>query len=77
MSETEDITDIGNYWDKKGENEIDIIALNHLRKTAIVAEVKRNPQKIDLNALSRKAEVLTKYLGKYKVGLCGFSLEDM
>ena len=77
MAETEDITDIGNYWDNKGENEIDVIALNRLRKTAIVAEVKRNPRKIDMNVLSQKVKVLEKYLGKYDIETRGLSLEDM
>ena len=50
IAEEERITGIGSYWDNKGENEIDVIAINDLDKTAIVAEVKRNPKKIDLNS---------------------------
>lgn len=42
IAEEERITGIGSYWDNKGENEIDVIAINDLDKTAIVAEVKRN-----------------------------------
>ena len=51
IAEEERITGIGSYWDNKGENEIDVIAINDLDKTAIVAEVKRNPKKIDMNIL--------------------------
>ena len=45
ISEDEVVTHIGNYWDNKGENEIDIIALNDQEKKALIVEVKRNPKK--------------------------------
>lgn len=77
MAEEERITDIGSYWDNKGKNEIDLIALNDLDKTAIVAEVKRNPKKIDLNILQTKADSIKKELAKYTVELRGLSMEDM
>jgi hypothetical protein len=74
---TDRVTAIGGYWDKKGENEIDIIALSGLDKTALVAEVKRNPKKISLSLLAAKAESLRKELSPYKVELKGLSLADM
>ncbi|MBD8983900.1 MAG: hypothetical protein EGR83_17970 [Bacteroides cellulosilyticus] len=39
------VTQVGNYWDTKGENEIDLITLNDFEKSGGVAEVKRNPNK--------------------------------
>lgn len=75
--EEERVTMIGSYWDNKGLNEIDLIALNDLDKTAIVAEVKCNPKKIDLNFLQAKVDSIKKELSKYKVELKGLSLEDM
>lgn len=77
MAEEERITAIGSYWDSKGENEIDLIALNDLDKTAIVAEVKRNPKKIDMALLQAKADSIKKELVKYKVELRGLSMNDM
>lgn len=76
IAEEERITGIGSYWDNKGENEIDVIAINDLDKTAIVAEVKRNPKKIDMNILQSKVHSV-KELAKYKVELQGLSLENM
>lgn len=76
IAEAERVTSIGSYWDSKGENEIDLIALSDLDKAAIVAEVKRNPGKIDLEILKAKASTI-KELSKYKVELRGMSLEDM
>ncbi len=77
MAEEERITTIGSYWNSKGENEIDLIALNDLDKTAIVAEVKRNPKKIDMNLLQTKVGSIKKELAKYDVELRGLSMNDM
>ncbi len=77
MAEEERITAIGSYWDSKGENEIDLIALNDLDKKAIVAEVKRNPRKIDMALLKEKADSIKKELAKYEIELKGLSINDM
>lgn len=77
ITESEDITDIGNYWDRKGENEIDIIALNRFESRALIAEVKRNPQKIDKTLLSEKAATIKKLLSKYQIELKALSMLDM
>ncbi|MBB5440066.1 hypothetical protein HDC92_003764 [Pedobacter sp. AK017] len=77
LSESERITAIGSYWDNKGENEIDLIAINDLDKTGIVAEVKRNPKKINIDLLKIKAQTIQKELSKYKVEVMGFSIKDM
>ncbi len=77
IAESERVTEIGSYWDNKGENEIDIVALNNLDKIAIIAEVKRNPQKIKMSVLETKVKSIEKELSKYKVRLVGLSMEDM
>jgi uncharacterized protein len=77
IAENERVTDIGNYWDNKGQNEIDLIALNKLDKTAIIAEIKRNPQKIDRAILEKKVKTIQKELSIYDVELKGLSMEDM
>jgi hypothetical protein len=70
-------TEVGNYWDKKGENEIDIIALSDLDKVAPVAEVKRNPARIYLAILRAKAATLQDRLSGYRSNIEAFSLTDM
>lgn len=77
IAEEERVTNIGSYWDNKGENEIDLIALNNLDKTAIVAEVKRNPKKINMNLLQTKAGSIKSKLPKYNIELRGLSMDDM
>ncbi len=75
--EEERVTIVGNYWDRKGENEIDMIALNDIDKTATVAEIKRNPKKYNPAELTNKVVVLNSHLANYHVTQRGLSLEDM
>ena len=77
FAEEETITAIGNFWDKNGENEIDMIALNDFDKTAIIAEIKRNPKRISLQTLAMKTAAIQKQLTKYEVSLKALSLNDM
>lgn len=77
IAQSERVTDIGSYWDKKGENEIDLIALNRTDKTAIIAEVKRNSKKLNMPLLRAKARILDKELSGYSIQLKGFSTKDM
>jgi AAA+ ATPase superfamily predicted ATPase len=77
ISEEERVSITGSYWDRKGENEIDIIALNDFEKTALIAEVKRNPKKIDMVSLAVKAEKIMNSMENYRIEYKGFSLKDM
>ena len=68
---------IGNYWERGNQNEIDIVALNEEEKRMLIAEVKRNPKKIDLHRLEQKALKLTAKYKQYSVEYVGFSLGNM
>ncbi len=73
-----EFTQVGNWWDRKGENEIDLIALNEFDHTGIIAEIKRNPNKINAVELRRKVDALpSSDFGKYQWQLQGLSMEDM
>ena len=76
--ETGRYSQVGNWWDRKGENEIDMIALNEFNHTGMIAEIKRNSRKISLTELQAKVEVLPpKTFGEYTFSLCGLSIGDM
>jgi len=75
--EEERITSVGNYWDRKGLNEIDMIALNDIDKTATVAEIKRQRKKFCPTELAEKTSTLNKELAGYSVAQIGLSMEDM
>jgi AAA+ ATPase superfamily predicted ATPase len=49
-------THIGNYWDRKGEHEIDLILVNELDKTITFGEVKRQAKKISPALLQNKSD---------------------
>lgn len=77
LLETGNFTIVGNWWDRKGKNEIDIMALDQFSHTGIVAEVKRNRQKIDMSLLKEKRESLPSTFHEYNLELTSFSLENL
>lgn len=78
LMESGNYTIVGNWWDRSGKNEIDIVALNEFNHTGLVAEVKRNPERIHLNLLKDKADALPKaQFGHYQLEYKEFSLNDM
>ncbi|MEA3363156.1 MAG: ATP-binding protein [Thermodesulfobacteriota bacterium] len=72
-----DFSMIGIYWEKKNLNEIDIVAINDDSKTMLIAEVKRNEEKINLHKLKSKATRLLERHPKYDTKFVGYSLKDM
>lgn len=78
LMETEQFTQVGNWWDRKGQNEIDLIAINEFDHSGIVAEIKRNAHKISMTKLQEKVSALpNKDFGAYDLELKGLSLDDM
>jgi len=77
IAEDESVTNIGKNWDRKGTNEIDLVALDIVNKTAIIAEIKRNKNKINLSELKQKSTFLNEELSKFKIEYRALSLEDM
>lgn len=77
MIEAKEFSDIQGYWNSKGEDEIDIVAINELEKRLVFCEVKRNPRRISLAVLKNKAvDIIAKH-PKYTVEFKGLSLEDV
>lgn len=73
-------TRIGGWWDRKGENEIDIIAENELNDEATFFEVKRKAANIDRTLLEQKAAVFQRATGEfkgYRISCKGLSMDDM
>ena len=73
-------TRIGYWHDRKGENEIDIIAENELDKKIEFIEVKRQAKNFDENILKAKSELYFKTVGTYygyEIVYRGLSVDDM
>ena len=73
-------TRLGAWWDRKGENEIDIVAENELTGAHAVYEVKRQGEKIDLQRVEEKFAAFRRATGKWakvKPTIAALSLDDM
>ena len=73
-------TRIGRWWDRKGENEIDMIGEDELDDKAVFYEIKRQKNEISISALKKKTEVMLKSTGAFKnyhIKQEGLSMDDM
>ena len=57
MQEDASFTRMGGWWDRKGENEIDLVCEDEEARKLAFFEVKTDARRIDLEALRMKAEV--------------------
>ena len=70
-------TEVGGYWNRKGDVKIDLAVIDSIDRKATFIEVKRNPSKIDIGSLSRKVSTLDQHLHGYDVELKGMSMDDL
>lgn len=75
--ERERVTEVSHWWDSKGQNEIDLVAIEKLDKRAVIAEVKRNPHKFNAMLLDEKFQHIKSHFRGYQVELIGLSMDDM
>lgn len=71
---------IGKWWDRKGENEIDLIVADPIKKEAWIYELKKQGERYDAKALKEKVKVVTAQtpeLAKMKLHLGSLSIDDM
>ena len=80
LIERQAYTRIGGWWDRKGENEIDIVVENELNEEATFFEVKRKAVNIDIEMLKHKVQAFLRATGEfkgYKISYEGLSMDDM
>ena len=79
--ERESYTRVGGWWDRKGENEIDLVAEDELKRKLDFYEAKRDVRDISLPLLESKSKAYFEKNGKPKSGWTvryrGLSLKDM
>ena len=68
---------VSGYWDRDGKDEIDLVAVNEAERAITIGEVKRNPDKIDLNLLEEKSTKILSHHKGWSVSFAGLSLKDM
>ena len=75
-----EFTRIGRWWDRRGENEIDMICEDELEDKAVFYEIKRQADKISVGVLKQKAEVMLRATGAFKdyeIKYEGLSIKEM
>lgn len=73
-------TRIGRWWDRKGENEIDMIAEDELSDSVTFFEIKRQSDEISIGVLKQRAEVMLQATHVWKesdIQYKGLSMEEM
>lgn len=70
---------IGSFWDRKGEHEIDVIAINDANKSALFLEVKLQSRNYSEQSLLKKVVFATDKLNlqKYKIKVDHVSLDNL
>jgi hypothetical protein len=79
-AETGKYTILGRWWDRKGENEIDLIAANEIDKTAEIYEIKRQRRNIniaDLDEKVKKMRTRIEIFNDYRVEIRGLDMDNM
>jgi len=80
MKESGEYTRLGYWHDRKGENEIDIVAEDELDNKIEFIEVKRQAKNFDEAVLRAKSELFFKAAGTFKgydIIYRGLSIDDM
>jgi len=80
MRETGQFTRIGSWWDRKGENEIDIIGVDDTKEQICFYEVKRQSSELIMSALRAKAErflAVNNRFAAYQISCVGLSLDNV
>ena len=80
LKESGRYTRLGYWHDRKGENEIDIIAEDEVDKKIEFIEVKRQVKNFDEKILKAKSELFFKAVGTfngYEITYKGLSIDDM
>ena len=70
-------SEIGNYWEKGNQNELDLICVDELNKKIVLGEIKMNKQKVNMSILNIKSKTLIKKYDGYDIEYIGLGLQDV
>jgi AAA+ ATPase superfamily predicted ATPase len=68
---------VGSYWEKGNVNEIDLVAINDMKKEIIIAEVKYNESKIRLEGLKNKSKNILSVYPEFTPQWLALGIEDV
>ncbi len=74
---TNEYNEVGNYWERGNRNEIDIVAINKMKKKILIGEIKLDRDKVNLNILKMKSEKLINKYESYIVEYLCLGMQDL
>jgi AAA+ ATPase superfamily predicted ATPase len=77
LSRQNEYSEIGTYWEKGNQNEIDIVAVDKLNRKVLFVDVKLQKKNINIELLKLKSQKLLHHFSNYSVEYKGLSLEDL
>lgn len=77
LSETGDYNRIGSYWERGNQNEIDLVAVNDMKKMITLADIKMNKTKLSVEGVKQRAQGLLGDYPRYQPEWLGLSVENI
>ncbi len=77
FAETGKYNRVGSYWERGNQNEIDLVAVNDMRKTIAIADIKLNKKRLSIGNLKQRAEKLVKSYPRYRIEWLGLSVDSL
>ena len=69
---------VTSYWERDGQNEIDLIAVNDAERHIVIGEIKRQAQRLVMKTLEEKAKnIVAQQRRRYSIEFVGLSMDDM
>jgi len=77
LAEVGNYNRIGSYWERGNQNEIDLVALNDMKKTITIADIKLNKSKLCVERLKYRAQGLIASYPRHHPEWLGLSVENI
>ena len=77
LKERQIYTQIGSYWERGNQNEIDIVAVDDIDKKLLICEVKLSEKRLNYNELVLKSQKLIRDYKNYEIEYKLLSLKDL
>jgi len=77
LAQTGNYNRIGSYWERGNQNEIDLVAINDMKKTIAIADIKLNRSKLNTGGLNHRAQELIASYPRHHPKWLGLSVENI
>ena len=77
LAATGDYNRIGSYWERGNQNEIDLVAVNDMKKSITIADIKLNKSKLNVEKMKHQAQGLLASYPRHQPEWLGLSVENM